>query len=238
MKKFLGMALSLSMVFALTTSAFACQENEVCSFDEVAFAQAINLLSEDSQEENEVCNFDEVAFAQAVNSLSEDFQNEEGCSSTLISIDGNEQSIEIPEVPNIAPVSTSVPASFWNIASKGIYEGAFSNLRGTIYTNYYFDVNDGKYYSRVRCYGEYPSLSYQCGNYCVTCKKVLSTSSKYSTPSSVYVNSSWTSFCHSTGTAHEDHFVTPFVVNSSGLVNDQLYAIGGEIMVNYKNSWS
>lgn len=35
-----------------------------------------------------------------------------------------------------------------------------------------------------------------------------------------------------------DHFVCPFVINTSGLINDQLYAIGGDIWVNYTDTWS
>lgn len=37
---------------------------------------------------------------------------------------------------------------------------------------------------------------------------------------------------------HTDHFVCPFVINTSGLINDQLYAIGGDIWVNYTDTWS
>ena len=96
-----------------------------------------------------------------------------------------------------------------------------------------------EYYSRVRCYGEYPNLTYKAGNYCVTCKKVLSTSeSDYYTPATPWQDGNWVSFHHTVESRHTDHFVCPFVINTSGLINDQLYAIGGDIWVNYTDTWS
>lgn len=35
-----------------------------------------------------------------------------------------------------------------------------------------------------------------------------------------------------------NHFVCPFVKNTSSSINGQLYAIGGDIWVNYTNSWN
>lgn len=113
------------------------------------------------------------------------------------------------------------------------------NLRGRMYTSKYFDTQDCEYYSRVRCYGEYPNLTYKAGNYCVTCKKVLSTSeSDYYTPATPWQDGNWVSFHHTVESRHTDHFVCPFVINTSGLINDQLYAIGGDIWVNYTDTWS
>lgn len=48
----------------------------------------------------------------------------------------------------------------------------------------------------------------------------------------------WVSFHHTVESRHTDHFVCPFVINTSGLINDQLYAIGGDIWVNYTDTWS
>lgn len=134
---------------------------------------------------------------------------------------------------------TTVPKKFYNIAINGIYKGSFGDLRGRMYTSKYFDTQDCEYYSRVRCYGEYPNLTYKAGNYCVTCKKVLSTSeSDYYTPATPWQDGNWVSFHHTVESRHTDHFVCPFVINTSGLINDQLYAIGGDIWVNYTDTWS
>lgn len=112
-------------------------------------------------------------------------------------------------------------------------------MRATIYTNRYFDMKDGAYYSRVRCYGEYPSLTYTAGNYCISCKKILSTyDGNYSTPSETWEKGDWESFRHTVGSSHTNHFVCPFVKNTSSSINGQLYAIGGDIWVNYTNSWN
>lgn len=103
----------------------------------------------------------------------------------------------------------------------------------------YFDMKDGAYNSRVRCYGEYPSLTYTVGNYCISCKKVLSTyDGNYSTPSETWETGDWESFRHTVASSHTNHFVCPFVTNTSGSINGQLYAIGGDIWVNYTNSWN
>lgn len=134
---------------------------------------------------------------------------------------------------------TKPPKTYHNLATSGIYKGEFSSLRATIYTNRYFDMKDGAYYSRVRCYGEYPSLTYTAGNYCISCKKVLSTyDGNYSTPSETWEKGDWESFRHTVGSSHTNHFVCPFVKNTSSSINGQLYAIGGDIWVNYTNSWN
>lgn len=100
-------------------------------------------------------------------------------------------------------------------------------------------MKDGAYYSRVRCYGEYPSLTYTAGNYCISCKKILSTyDGNYSTPSETWEKGDWESFRHTVGSSHTNHFVCPFVKNTSSSINGQLYAIGGDIWVNYTNSWN
>ena len=133
---------------------------------------------------------------------------------------------------------TTVPKTFYNIGTAGIYKGAFSSLRGTMYTSKYFDMIDGEYWSRVRCYGEYASLTYKIGNYCITCKKVLSTTEDdYYTPVKPEQEGNWVSLVHTVSSKHADHFVCPFVKNTSGLINDEWYAIGGDIWVNYYDSW-
>lgn len=60
----------------------------------------------------------------------------------------------------------------------------------------------------------------------------------YYTPSTTYETGSWASIYHNVGSSHTDHFVCPFVKNTYVSSNDQSYYIGGEIWVNYTNSWS
>ena len=211
MKKYISLALSLALVFSLSVSANAAEPTA----------------------------FDEKAFLQSISEITDDFQNEEGCSSSVVTFEADSHTHDGQEIPNANARATTPPSTFYNIANNGIYKGSFSGLRGTIYTNYYFDMVDGQYHSRVSCYGYYPNLSFKVGNYCVTCKKVLSTTTNsYSTPSTTYTDSDWVSIVHTVGSTHESHFVCPFVMNSSGLINDQLYAIGGDIWVNYYNDWS
>lgn len=83
------------------------------------------------------------------------------------------------------------------------------------------------------------SVTYTAGNYCISCKKVLSTyDGNYSTPSETWEKGDWESFRHTVGSSHTNHFVCPFVKNTSSSINGQLYAIGGDIWVNYTNSWN
>lgn len=155
------------------------------------------------------------------------------------SLVADENDYPADEYMNCNRRETTVPKKFYNIAINGIYKGSFGDLRGRMYTSKYFDTQDCEYYSRVRCYGEYPNLTYKAGNYCVTCKKVLSTSeSDYYTPATPWQDGNWVSFHHTVESRHTDHFVCPFVINTSGLINDQLYAIGGDIWVNYTDTWS
>lgn len=167
------------------------------------------------------------------------FPNEDGCSTELVSIVADENDYPTDEYMNGSARAVTVPKTYHNLASSGIYKGSFNSLRGTIYTNKYFDMKDGAYNSRVRCYGEYPSLTYTVGNYCISCKKVLSTyDGNYSTPSETWETGDWESFRHTVASSHTNHFVCPFVTNTSGSINGQLYAIGGDIWVNYTNSWN
>ena len=211
MKRIIGLLLVMAMVFSLNVTVYATEHVSV----------------------------DEEEMLRAISDLDESFQNEDGCYTKVVSIiaDGNNYLSDEHMSGNTR--STSVPTVYYNIAQNGIYKGSFSSLRGRIYTNKYFDMQDGGYYSRVRCYGEYPNLTYKVGNYCVTCKKVLSTSeSDYYTPSTTWERGNWVSFHHTVGSSHTSHFVCPFVTNTSGSINDQLYAIGGDIWVNYTSSWS
>lgn len=157
----------------------------------------------------------------------------------VVGMVADENDYPADEYMNCNRRETTVPKKFYNIAINGIYKGSFGDLRGRMYTSKYFDTQDCEYYSRVRCYGEYPNLTYKAGNYCVTCKKVLSTSeSDYYTPATPWQDGNWVSFHHTVESRHTDHFVCPFVINTSGLINDQLYAIGGDIWVNYTDTWS
>ena len=165
--------------------------------------------------------------------------SKDGCSTELVSIVADENDYPADEYMNGSARAVTVPKTYHNLASSGIYKGSFNSLRGTIYTNKYFDMKDGAYNSRVRCYGEYPSLTYTVGNYCISCKKVLSTyDGNYSTPSETWETGDWESFRHTVASSHTNHFVCPFVTNTSGSINGQLYAIGGDIWVNYTNSWN
>lgn len=210
MKRIFGLLLVMAMVLSLSVPAYAA---ECVSF-----------------EEEMLC---------AINALDENFQNEDGCSTELVSIVADENDYPADEYMNGSARAVTVPKTYHNLASNGIYKGSFNSLRGTIYTNKYFDMKDGAYNSRVRCYGEYPSLTYTVGNYCISCKKVLSTyDGNYSTPSETWETGDWESFRHTVASSHTNHFVCPFVTNTSGSINGQLYAIGGDIWVNYTNSWN
>ena len=172
-------------------------------------------------------------------SLGEDFQNEEGCSTELICVEADGNIYQANEYMNGNARGTNPPEAFYNIAVSGIYKGAFNTLRNkTMYTSKCFDTQDGMYYSRVRCYGEYPNLKFKCGNYCVTCEKTLSTSDEFQTPDSSMEYGAWHSLRHTVSSSHADHLVCPFVINTSGTINDQLYYISGEIWVNYTDRWS
>lgn len=134
---------------------------------------------------------------------------------------------------------TNPPEAFYNIAVYEIYKGTFTTLREkTMYTSKCFDTQDGVYYSRVRCYGEYPNLKFKCGNYCVTCEKTLSTSDEYKTPDNYMEYGAWHSLRHTVDSSHADHLVCPFVIHTSGIINDQMYYISGDILVNCSKSWS
>jgi hypothetical protein len=211
MKRIFGLMLAVAMVLSMNVSAYA--------------ADGVSI--------------DEEEMLQAISALDESFQNEDGCSTEVVGMVVDENDYPADEYMNCNARETTVPKTYYNISLNGIYKGSFSNLRSTMYTSKYFDTQDGEYYSRVRCYGEYPSLTYKAGNYCITCKKVLSTSeSNYYTPSTPWQDGNWVSFHHTLGSSHADHFVCPFVTNTSGSINGELYAIGGDIWANYTNSWS
>lgn len=211
MKRIFGLMLAVAMVLSMNISAYATNEVSI----------------------------DEEEMLQAISALDESFQNEDGCSTEVVGMVADENDYPADEYMNCNRRETTVPKKFYNIAIDGIYKGSFGDLRGRMYTSKYFDTQDCEYYSRVRCYGEYPNLTYKAGNYCVTCKKVLSTSeSDYYTPATPWQDGNWVSFHHTVESRHTDHFVCPFVINTSGLINDQLYAIGGDIWVNYTDTWS
>lgn len=210
MKRFFGLLLVMAMVFSLSVPAYAADRVSV--------------------EEEMLC---------AINALNKNFRNDDDCSTELVSIVADENDYPADEYMNGNTRETTPPKTYHNLATSGIYKGEFSSLRATIYTNRYFDMKDGAYYSRVRCYGEYPSLTYTAGNYCISCKKILSTyDGNYSTPSETWEKGDWESFRHTVGSSHTNHFVCPFVKNTSSSINGQLYAIGGDIWVNYTNSWN
>lgn len=248
-KQMICTLMSLAMLVSLSVSTYAA---------EPVFVQSVSKISDKFQNEDgctsefvefetaprqpniaEPATFDLDTFIQNVSKLSDDFQNEEECSSEFVSFEANSLAYEGEEIPVSSARATNPPSTFYNIALKGIYKGSFSDLRGTMYTNYYFDTKDGTYYSRVSCYGEYPDLCFKVGNYCKDCKKVISiTEDSFPTPSTPYEHSQWLSIVHTLGGTHKTHMVCPFVVNDSGLINDQLYAIGGNIWVNYENTWN
>ncbi len=168
----------------------------------------------------------------------EGFQNEDGCSSEVVCVAADENNYQANEHMNGSARETTVPKTFYNIASSGIYKGSFYELRGTMYTSKYFNTQNAEYYSRVRCYGEHPNLTYKVGNYCIDCKRVLSiTDSDFYTPSKSYEVGNWVSIRHEVSSSHNDHFVCPFVTNTSGVINGELYFIAGDIWVNYTDSW-
>lgn len=211
MRRVFGLILAVAMVLSMSVSAYA--------------ADGVSIDGEE--------------MLQVISALDESFQNECGCSTEATGMVADENDYPADENINCNVRETTVPKTFYNISLNGIYKGSFTNLRGTMYTSKYFDTKDGEYYSRVRCSGEHPSLKYKVGNYCVTCKEVLSISeSDYYTPSAVAQKGNWVSFHHTVGSSHADHFVCPFVMNTSGIINGTLYYINGDIWVNYTDSWS
>lgn len=170
--------------------------------------------------------------------LSDDFQNEDGCSTEFVSSEADSSEYDTDKILTSISRETRPPTDFHNLATDGIYKGQFYELRGTMYTKYCFDAQDGSYFSRVRCIGECPHLSFKVGNYCVTCKKTLSTcKDTYYTPYDFPLQySDWYSFQHTTSSAHENHLMCPFVVKTSDST-PQLYYIDGDIWVNYTDDW-
>ena len=212
MKRLVGLMLAAVMVLSLSAPAYAVDSENIY---EDEFSRAI------------------------ASALDDNFQNEEGCSTELICVEADGNVYQADEYMNGNARGTTPPKTFYNLATDGIYKGAFTGLTtATMYTNKCFDTQNGEYYSRVRCYGEYPHLKYKSGNYCVTCKKVLSTSDEYETPANPGDYGAWHNLHHTVGSSHADHLVCPFVVNSSGTINGQFYYISGDIWVNYTNSWS
>lgn len=159
--------------------------------------------------------------------ISGEFQNAEGCCTETVMVEMD----AMPFVDYVKPRATDPAETFWNLATRGIYRGSFW-VSGTIYTNRYFDTQDGEYYTRVNCEGDYPSMPFKVGNYCITCRQVLSMSDECVTPSTVRTRTGWLGHRHRTGSAHEEHFMCPFVKN----LDDG--TLTGDIEVNYTNSWN
>lgn len=126
--------------------------------------------------------------------------------------------------------STSKPTSFWNIASKGIYHGSFTNVNGTIYTNYYFDTNGAsKYYVRIDVWSLYPATTkFVLKGFCKDCNKLIGQTEDIET------NNSGTGYLYYSmpTSGHETHMVYPAIQCTGS------YAVYGTIDVNYTNSWS
>ena len=137
MKRIFGLMLAVAMVLSMNISAYATNEVSI----------------------------DEEEMLQAISALDESFQNEDGCSTEVVGMVADENDYPADEYMNCNRRETTVPKKFYNIAINGIYKGSFGDLRGRMYTSKYFDTQDCEYYSRVRCYGEYPNLTYKAGNY-------------------------------------------------------------------------
>ena len=164
------------------------------------------------------------------------FENEEGCSSAFAL---SKEDLDTCEFKTLYPSKTrevTLPELFWNIARSGIYSGEWEDLRGTMYTRYYFDTINNTYHTRVRCKSEHPLINFKCGNFCITCNKALSLSDEYRTSDEANTFTSWIPLVHTVSDQHTDHFMCPFVVNTGDKL-DTLYDINGEIKVNYYNKW-
>lgn len=213
MKRIIGWVLAVTMILSMGVSAYATGSADGAEIDEEEILRAISELDEN-------------------------FQNEEGCSSEVVSVEADENYYQTDEQMNGNTRGVNPPKNFYNIAKDGIYKASFTNLRGTMYTSKYFDVQNQKYYSPVRCSGEYARMKYRVGNYCITCKKVLSTTENdYYTPVTTNLRGDWVNIQHTVSSSHADHFMCPFVKNTNGLVNGEWYSIDGDIWVNYTNNW-
>lgn len=159
------------------------------------------------------------------------------CRSVIVSVTPAED--ELPDAVSLQDVGmergTSKPKNFWNIAKKGIYNGAFSGVAGTIYTEYYFDWDETNYcyYTRVRVAndGYTDKRSFCVKNYCTKCGEVSSTED-YEVPA----GGGYTRYImvkHSFTSKHDGHFMYPAVECTSSYGK-----IKGTIDVNYSNRWS
>ncbi len=253
MKRIFVLAMALCMLFSFNANAYdtesefvnaeGCCSGEVPVFVNEPGCSIVAVGEEPTYEidreyiENNWATIEAEMF-EVISELPDDFANEEGCSIEPVSTNLDSNLYTSPYHMVCGTRSTKVPTDYYNIALDGIYKGAFSGLRGRIYTNYYFDAPNGEYHARVRCYGEYPSLSYVVGNYCINCKKVLATSNTYYTSSSQMTMNEWTDFRITSATSHASHNMCPFVENTSGTINGQMYYISGDIWVNYTDSWT
>ena len=138
---------------------------------------------------------------------------------------------EVPRIELSLLRSTSKPTKFYNIGTQGIYNGSFTGVNGTIYTNYYFDTNGNDYYYvRINVLSQYPAnTTFVLQNYCKDCNKWIGETDDITT------NNSGTGYLYYklpvTG-SHSGHNAYP-AIQCTGT-----YSVSGTIDVNYKNTWS
>lgn len=133
------------------------------------------------------------------------------------------------DIPSVVPYSTSVPTKGYDLAN-GVYSSSFSGLtHSPMYTNYCFYVAD-KYFVRVRCSADTPSVPFKVHNYCVTCGQTIYDSSQYKTPEDVNELTSWKNFTMYAGADHAGHYLCPYVTNEQSKLTI-LNTLDGEIEV-------
>ncbi len=169
-------------------------------------------------------------------------ENEENCGSIIVGYSHKDVSVELKNRDLLIENNTretTKPKNFWNIALKGVYNGEFGGVAGTIYTNYYFDYVEDTAGNSDYCYWTRVDVSthlyldkrtFKVQNYCTKCGFVSETE-EFTTPGNnestgyIYIKHYFT-------TKHDGHFMYPAVVctNSYGKIN-------GTIDVNYYNTW-
>lgn len=191
----------------------------LCSITTVSFAKDDSYLGEDD-------------LMIIENALSNGVEGETGCEVIRLPI-AAAKPCSLSQVTAKETRGTKPPKNFWNLGTRGIYEGEFA-FASTIYTEYYFDWLDRAAFTRVNCMATLPGMSFAVGTYCVTCKSVLGVTTNY-VMANAQQATGWIYHIHQVSSTHEEHFWAPFIRNTSD--TGGAGTITGLIEVNYENSW-
>lgn len=244
-KKILSFLLAVSMIMSVSIVTMAAEltEDKGTSAVESMDANSGSVCVEGACLVAEEAIARDNMNAEILSVCEQEEDGEENCGSVVIGFSSKDE--EVIGAANADLLlensvrATTKPSLYWNIAKNGIYNGEFSAVAGTIYTNYYFDFDEDPagdsdycYYTRVNVTThQYANQStFKIQNYCTECGLVSSTD-EYTTPGE-FEETGYIYIKHYFSTKHDGHFMYPAVVNTTSYGK-----IDGTIDVNYTNTW-